>query len=621
MKNQRRVQPRELLEMLDLEERILLAGQLGLTPPENLNDSTFLGRISQFSATTLLSAIVRLRRPFIQMLQEIYQFMAREKARGRTTTRAVVLPSAQGDLQIVFDQSLQQAIATVLNSRIGSVSIDSLEQHAGELSRLVADYMRGIRGSPIRRETYLSHQMRCIPNPAMQIMARRMDTHSFVYHPKDIERVEGLYNDLKDIVDTFRRVSFELTQRDYLIPIDTNTVLRHLKDAINAVKYKVWDMEAHQPSPHDIDSPHESIDENKWEDLLEKIRIVKEEIFAACDFQSSAASICDFLNLELWRERWRVYELWILTHLLQLFQNLGFEVDISSRVTDGIWNLKFTKDTRPVALLYGGTENLEVYYQLYAKGTNKGDMPDIALKKDGEFLVILDAKHGTSYDRVVLADLAKRYAKAFSSKLTIIHNFYPMTYTYEVVLENPRCLIISNVAPNTEEVTKLDREIISILQSWLPQGESIVILVDVSGSTLPIRDRMTKAIKRVLSNSRRRALPGSIIMFFSDRLVKEIPLSDLRNIDDIDKVLSNSFGGGTNLASALETAVKKLTSMRAPRSLLFFTDGQDSFDIVAMSERISSAGLRLWIYEAVDSDNKTPLQELAQISGGSYERI
>ncbi len=61
-------------------------------------------------------------------------------------------------------------------------------------------------------------------------------------------------------------------------------------------------------------------------------------------------------------------------------------------------------------------------------------MPDIALrKKDGEFLVILDPKHGTSYGRAVLADLAKRYARAFSSNLTVIHNFYPMTYTYEVV--------------------------------------------------------------------------------------------------------------------------------------------------------------------------------------------
>jgi hypothetical protein len=86
-------------------------------------------------------------------------------------------------------------------------------------------------------------------------------------------------------------------------------------------------------------------------------------------------------------------------------------------------------------------------------------------------------------------------------------------------------------------------------------------------------------------------------------------------------VLTSFSGRGTDLVSGLETAVKKLESMRAPRSLLFFTDGQDSFDIVAMSERIRSAGLQLRIYEAVDSDKKTLLQELAHISGGSYERI
>ncbi len=37
-KKGRRIIPSELLEILDLEERQLLAPEIGLTPPKNLND-------------------------------------------------------------------------------------------------------------------------------------------------------------------------------------------------------------------------------------------------------------------------------------------------------------------------------------------------------------------------------------------------------------------------------------------------------------------------------------------------------------------------------------------------------------------------------------------------------
>jgi hypothetical protein len=134
IKNQSRLLPAELLKMLDLEERIMLAGELHLTPPVNLDDIAFLNNISRFSATTLLNEIIHLKRPFIWMLQDIYNFMEVQEANGRTTTRAVVLPSARGELfRLLLNPDLKDAIATTLNSQTVSDSIDSLEKRAKEL--------------------------------------------------------------------------------------------------------------------------------------------------------------------------------------------------------------------------------------------------------------------------------------------------------------------------------------------------------------------------------------------------------------------------------------------------------------------------------------------------------
>lgn len=618
-KTQRRIQPAELLEMLDLEERITLADELHMTTPKSLNDPAFLNDVLQLSATTLLSTIVRLRRPFIQMLHDVYQFMEKKEASGRTTTRAVILPSARNDLQLLFDQAMKEAIATALNNRIVSTSIDSLEKRARELKDLIARHIKNIHGSSVRSETDVSRAMRY--DPRLKAVARNFDRHRYVYHPKDYKLVESFQRELRDIIDKLDRLIQELKEDDRILLETAQSIFENLRSGLRAVRNKAQEMETLQPRHRDRDEPDKEIDENEWEKLLEKTRVLKEEILAACDFQTSATSICDFLNLELWRERWRIYELWILTHLLQLFENLDFKADISTRVSDEVWSLKFSKDRHPVALLLGDNVVLEVYYQLYSSGEHGGDMPDIAIKKkDGKFLLILDPKHGKSYDRDELVDLAKRYADAFSANLTAIHNFYLMSYVYEVVSENPRCLIVSDIRPGSNTIEKLDRDIISIVPAaWLPAGESIVILVDVSGSTHSIRNQMIQAVDKTLRACLPRALPGSVLMLFDDKIVREMLLPNIQNTNE---VLAEISGGGTNLTSALETAIAKLMGMRAPRSLLLFTDGKASVDIVSINQKIAQAELQLQIYEAVEDSNEvTSLQKLAQISRGQYKRI
>ena len=84
---------------------------------------------------------------------------------------------------------------------------------------------------------------------------------------------------------------------------------------------------------------------------------------------------------------------------------------------------------------------------------------------------------------------------------------------------------------------------------------------------------------------------------------------------------TNSSGGGTNLALVLDRAVERLAAMRAPRSLIVFTDGQGSFDSAPISLKLRSAGVELQVTESGGLDKDSNLHKLVQEIGGKYERI
>jgi hypothetical protein len=551
--------------------------------------------------------------------------------------------------------------------------------------------MENIRGSLVMEESNPSRVIRMLdeanrlPDPIRQLRKRfiseKFDRRIHAYNPEDFKRVKKLQRELEEIFDTLKRVTRGLGENNWLPLQTTNDVLQAIKSGIDCVQDKLQYMEA-------VNSEvSEEIYEGKWAKLLENMRILKEEIFAACNFQTSATAICDFLNLDMWRERSLIYEIWTLTHILRLFENLGFKLDMSARMSNGVWNLKFGKDQNPVALLLTDNAILKVYYQLYLKsdcignikrnksgkylfswdeipgndneklveflgtrydicwvttakiekidggktisvitGSNSillrlnakknkvdlkiddgrtfklnartensklniysGDnMPDIAIKKnDNEYLLVLDPKYGLTYKRGELIALAHRYADAFLADLTVIHNFYPMSYNDEVFSKNRRCLILSDIRLGSDALSKLDHDIISIVpDAWLPTSDSIVILVDVSGSTQPVQNRIIQAVDNELRHCFHHASPGSVLIYFDDKIVKEILISDVQNTNEM---FSKFSGGGTNLVAALETAIKKLMEMRGPHSLLFFTDGKDSFDIVPLSRGSTSA--------------------------------
>lgn len=613
----------DLLELLDLEERGELADHLDLKRPEKLDDKAFQDEILSISATTLLEHILQLRQPMIRMLQDIYAFLSRQEVKGRSTTRAVILPRAEKDLKILFDEALTGVIATALDRRRRKASLEAIAQRIGHLTNLLNYHVGTIEPSLVQCETSESLALQEVSG--LEAIAHQFRQFREVYHQHDIACVEALYSELQEISTKLEQLNSAAQHKKSAHAGAVQEVLIKHVYGMRIVEAKLYDMRGSRTDSYDATSPTQCIYGRDWDGLLEEISTLKEIIFAACEFEESATSLYDFLNLEMWRDRWRIYELWMLTHLIDVFERVGFEVDISARVQDEVWDLKFTKDDSPIATLLAQGVTLEIYYQLYEKNAQGGDMPDIAIKEQrGGYVFVLDPKYGRSYRRGELGELAERYAKAFSAKLTIIHNFYQLpTYDYLTVSEDPACMVVSDIAPDTKNLGKLDRDIILALDSsWL--SARTVMMVDVSGSTSGVRQRLVNAVERVCEKNQIRSSGSSLLVLYSDKMEVCLPLRSVRNIKDL---IFNTAGGGTSLSSALQEVISMLAAeVNIPSIILVFTDDDPSElskgvgDLVAIVDKLRAMNTRIEVFEVTKSDHTT-LSDFTENNQIKYERI
>lgn len=164
----------------------------------------------------------------------------------------------------------------------------------------------------------------------------------------------------------------------------------------------------------------------------------------------------DFLRTEFWKQRWRVYELWLLMRVLSALRDAGAVVSLNG-VQDGVWNLRYGRSEVPVATCNMGETPINVYYQLHVQSDDGADMPDIAVI-GGQPIVVLDPKHGRSYTRGKVQRVLTRYAASFSAALTAIVNYYPArSYGFEVTSHgDKRWLLASGIAPGSAGVQRLE---------------------------------------------------------------------------------------------------------------------------------------------------------------------
>lgn len=166
----------------------------------------------------------------------------------------------------------------------------------------------------------------------------------------------------------------------------------------------------------------------------------------------------DFLRSHFWRQRWRIYEIWLLTKTIDLLERTGAEITLQG-VYQGIWHLRYGQNDSPVAIARYPNGALKVFYQYIDRSGDSGDMPDIFIADaDNRAFLVLDPKHGRSYRRSTVQSVLTRYHNKFHAAITTIVNYYSMkSYQYDIAVSPGHIwLLASGVAPGTIEEQRLE---------------------------------------------------------------------------------------------------------------------------------------------------------------------
>jgi hypothetical protein len=568
----------------------------------------FRTALSEIPVTDLVERIVRSRLPFVEMMREISQLLERLKVRGRTTARFVLVGDAKA-IRFDFGPQLLEKIATCLDQYEAVRTAHSIEKHLTDLKKSIRSFVEPIRPIRMERENNL---VRSADPTERQIVKRLLRGQiAMETHPADVSDVSELQNAIVDVVTLCRRVM------SGTIPAAWNDVLHQAQSLESELRHKVSSLGGWRSQEWPL--PRRQLKVADKEHVLRQVRLLKEAVVAASSYEDATRGLVDFLNLEIWHQRWRIYEIWTLVRLLTIFHDLGFSIDLGQRAKNEVWSLKFTKDSRPVAYLCSDKARLEVFYQLYSKRENTGDMPDIGVRfPDKKALVILDPKHGLTYTSSDLGDVAKRYLEAFRASVTIVHNYYPMKSQDETISFEPRCTILSDVRPGGAGLALFDRLIRSVVPTdWVAPALSIVAVIDVSGSTRECLKTLWASLAARLDFLTEPVSGDSKLVFFDDRPLR------VASFEEYPKLFSNGVpeGGRTDLKAALEFGIRLLENTQGGRSLWLFSDGQDSFDPNPIARALTSRNIRLEVFESSKQEAVSVLNALCRSVAGQYQAV
>lgn len=612
----------DVLALLANEERTELFVKLGFRLPLDKGSET------QFPIGRLIAEIVQLRQPFVRMMHEIAVLLKKLEASIRGNVRFVVLPGLDAELNLDFGPQVRKAVATALNSKLLVNHREAITVRIAEMDKEIRSLCEKIVPTRISRRTEIGGQLDKladmldhadpIRSRSYRFIADRapqMNNEAYEFNVADrdtLRQVGDQLSKLKDLITRLRSGSRHLLES---IP-DVQSLLQQSMQRVQAKLQKAEHVSESQPyatrKTSERDLPRAS-------DCISRVR---EAILAASEYVDSIDDLFDFLNLEIWKQRWRVYELWVLAHIVLQLMDLGFELSDTGRIIDGIWRLKFTNDASSVLGLERDGQKIDLYYQFYQARGETGDMPDIAVRLHGDrFIIVVDPKHGETYSRRDLNDVCRRYASAFMPCLSCVVNYFDVRISEELDV-SPRSLVLYGLHPETESAQRFDDAIIDAFDGFWQERDFgsvravvLIVLLDGSTSADQCREALLQKFDQMLSELRRPALPQSRAFVFGNAILREGPITELTN----RKLVQSLPDSGTDLASAFHAVRKRILDMPLPRELWIFTDGEVG-NLTAFEEEIQSISSRVSIVESTN-DNASPLREYCGRICGQYVRL
>jgi hypothetical protein len=583
------IDPRDVVSLMDKTERETLLGE------EGCDLKTLL---RTHDAQSLLLWLNRNRTPFIKMAATFCGLLSELEASVRGNINFIILPGRWGELALDFGPQLRRAVATAIRHSDNSQSAILIGRLLQELEKTVKALCSALRPKGTERlitftETYY---------------------WSDEYNPLEAQDITSLSKATRTLLNLAERLYFKS-------PPDPKR-----ESAISSFRQiaKMMAKKALEAQEHSWEFPQapRCLPKSSFTSCKRQVAELEKAILVASDFQETTAEMFDFHSLDFWKQRWRVYELWLLARVVNRLKECGACITQTSRIANGRWSLKFTRDSLAVLGLTLGGNEIELYYQYFEAHGSRGNMPDIALKiREREFVIVFDPKHGNSYSRKALNRVCLRYAKAFAPSNSCVMNYFPRENPVERLSEDPSCMVLYGLQPDSEIEKIFDMEVVAALrESWQRlrlSSTSLIILFDISCSTTAVRCELRSLAHGALTRSPFSISESSKVMLFAEKVVAVGGVRDFLN----GTLESAASGEGTDLMQAFNVAFDLLATLPGHRELWIFTDGEGELDSKIIGERIQRTGTVLRVWEATHKNYGSVLSSLTNDFKGHYHRI
>jgi len=614
------VQVKDILALLDAEEQEQLATALsaGSEPSEDSVDP-----FSGVSMTLLLREVLSLRMPFVRMLNELVELLKYIEASVEGNVQFIVIPDGHREFRLAVGPQMREKVATAMDANRLIQGGAPIEDRLSKLKRCIMGLLNVIKPKRVRESNPLleaKREAQSLLPPHLAEKARlqneflsdNLEHDVYVYHTEDVQALRALVGELQKASELCERLIASSKHTPSIAAI-VPTLRRLIGDGTDKA-----DKMARSLDDRNAQRNREVV--QHFNRSHEWLKAFQEALFAASQFADGTENLKDFFNFNFWKQRWRIYELWVLAHVLNLLRRQGARVSDSSRVKDGLWTLKYGKDKKPILKLSTNAIELEIYYQYVQDSENGGDMPDIAVKiANGDFALVIDPKLGYLDKNSELRRVAKNYANQFKPLLSCAVNYFDKSPAFEELCASTRAVVLWGVAPGGKSTPQFDQEMLDTLRKAgcaLTEQTTIVVLFDISRSTRGARDRLVAALRDALAILTTTPADESRLLLFGNSIVHDLVLGEVM-LETLAEVPDDD---GTDFDLAFDESVARVRDKPLPRQVWLFTDGEGTLNIETVSAILQQNMIRLRVVEAGISVPSV-LVQLCERVGGEHRYL
>lgn len=585
--------PEDVVKLVANEELEKFCRLLDLEIETPISRKEIMNRISRCSRTKVLFALVSVNGIWITMIRDIARFLQSNGVSLRTTGCLIVLPVAGENMECLLSPQVSGILAnfdflTCHNTRLTDWD-SGLAHWENEMSDWISQILRD--GEP---STYERIDRRKVSRVAMGYPVGDFYKRVIDIQGDAIERVFSLWRTLDYLADKMNSVNVhdfppaaqQLAGRITDFAHDIGQMIQEWKcddDVWNEITRYVRETEAWSESSvkEDLFGDDCWTGEDGWDGW---VRFV-ENILSLASLES-ADELSDLFRIDLLKDRPRLFEVWCLAQVLSFYRTCGCSIELLSLCQNHtpVWNLNYSRANKPVAKIERKDDQWWLFYQLFRSGSDRANMPDLALLKgrnhNSEVIWIADPKYSeeAAYRRRDYEKVAARYSEAFHAQQVWICEFFARRdwFKGDCHAKGDKFSILTEVQPNGEGTRLLKRDIRELHDFGV---NHFILAIDYS-------DSFTSTLSQIAGPLKSLSVSADAVICFADS-AKEVVTGQEAEYADIQRTVQ-LVGNGTLLAPLVTSLENVSVRDNVYTDLILVSDEEFSDSTDGLREKLES---------------------------------